>query len=193
MRGVALAMAVSVAVGSAWGQPTEPAPAPAAAPTATPEAAPGPPPAAEQRDPLRADRPELDLPKADVPDYAREDVSLGWTLFRTVVLLGLVVSLIYLTLNVGLRRLLGIASVAGGAKLITVLERVPLDQKRALFVVRAGNEVLLIGGGDAGLALLSKLDAAEVERLRAPPPGGPEVSPFVARLLGKKGPPPAAS
>ncbi len=188
MRGIALAMVVGLLGGVAWSQPAEPAPpSPAPAPSAVPEVSE--PVAAD----LRADKPELGLPKADVPDYAREDVSLGWTLLRTAVLLGLVVSIIYLTLNVGLRRLLGIASVAGGTKLITVLERVSLDQKRALFVVRAGNEVLLIGGGDAGLSLLSKLDAAEIERLRAPPAGGPEVSPFVARLLGKKGPPPAAS
>lgn len=187
MRGVALTLVVGLwgVAGTVAAQtPAEPAPV-AAEPSLAPPVVPPP-------DPARQ-RPELDLPKADVPDYAREDVSLGWTLVRTLVLLGLVVTIIYLTLNVGLRKLLGIASVSGGPRLITVLERVALDQKRSLFVVRAGNEVLLIGGGDGSLSLLSKLDAAEIERLRASPPGGPEVSPFVARLLGKKGPPPAAS
>ena len=56
--------------------------------------------------------------------------------------LGIVVALAYLTLNVGLRKLLGIRTTGGARGLVEVLERVPLDQKRVLFVVRAGDELL---------------------------------------------------
>jgi len=129
-----------------------------------------------------------ELEQATPPDAIDTEMGLGWTLLRTLVVLGIVVALAWLTLNVGLRKLLGIRPVSRGAPLVTVLERVPLDQKRSLFVVRAANEVLLLGGGDAGLSLLSKLDAAEVERLRpATPANSPvQMSPLLMKLLGRK-------
>lgn len=112
----------------------------------------------------------------DAADAATE-LDVGWTLVRTLVALGMVVALAYLTLNVGLRRLLGLKGL-GGARIVTVLERVALDPKRALFVVEAAGEVLLVGGGDGGLTLLTKLDAASVRRLREPGgrslPGSPD-------------------
>jgi flagellar protein FliO/FliZ len=137
---------------------------------------------------------EPELPRSQPPDLAAADLDVGWALLRTMVVLGMVVLLAWLTLNVGLRKLMGIRP-AVGTQLITVLERVPLDQKRALFVVEAAGEVLLVGGGDAGLSLLAKLDKAEVDRLRAAGgEGGLKLSPLVQKLLGRKDvpPPPAA-
>lgn len=145
---------------------------------------------------LRAGQPELDLPKSDVPEYAQEELGLGWALLRTVLVLGAVIALAYLTLNVGLRRLLGIRATPSGRSLVTVLERVPLDPKRALFVVKAANEVLLIGGSETSLELITRLDAAEVEKLRAETGSPPalKLSPFLQKLLGRKdAPPPPAS
>ncbi|MCA9528566.1 MAG: flagellar biosynthetic protein FliO [Myxococcales bacterium] len=44
---------------------------------------------------------------------------------------------------------------------VEVLERVPLDARRSLFVVRAGHRTLLVGVGDgAAPSLLGELDAA---------------------------------
>jgi flagellar biogenesis protein FliO len=81
--------------------------------------------------------------------------------------------------------------------MVTVLERVPLDQKRSLFVVEAAGEVLLVGGGDGSLSLISKLDRAEVDKLRAAAAssrGPAQLSPFLQKLLGRKDvPPPPAS
>ncbi|MBL9037378.1 MAG: FliO/MopB family protein [Archangium sp.] len=99
------------------------------------------------------------------PEFGSE-LDVGGALVRTFVVLGLVVALIYLSLNVGLRKLMGVAPVGSG-RVVRVLERVPLDQKHALFVVRAGNEVLLLGAADNGVQLVTKLDAAEVERIHA--------------------------
>jgi flagellar biogenesis protein FliO len=159
----------------------EVAPAPAEPTTATPPAEP-------VRD-YRVDRPQADPLAVD----GVEDLSLGWTLFRTLVVLAMVVMLAYLTLNVGLRRLLGIKSIASGQAVVEVLERVPLDQKRALFVVKAAGEVLLIGGSDNSLELITRLDAAEVQRLRAKEAPGLQMSPFLQKLLGRKDAPPPAS
>lgn len=129
---------------------------------------------------------EPEIPKADPPELAAEELNLGWTLARTMIVLAMVVALAYLTLNVGLRRLLGIRS-AVGTSVVTVLERVSLDQKRSLFVVEAGGEVLLIGGGESTLTLLAKLDRAEVEKLKsATPPSPVQLSPFLRKLLGRK-------
>lgn len=115
-----------------------------------------------------------------------EELNLGWMLARTLIVLTMVIALAWLTLNVGLRRLLGIRRM-GGTSMVTVLERVPLDQKRSLFVVEAGGEVLLLGGGEGNLSLIAKLDRAELEKVRAPSqPGSVQLSPFLKKLLGRK-------
>jgi flagellar protein FliO/FliZ len=146
---------------------------------------------------LRRDAPDLsDLQKGVAPAELEpvEDLSLGKALFQTVVVLGLVILLAWFTLNVGLRRLLGIQAPQGGPPVVQVLERVALDQKRTLFVVRAGSEVLLIGGSDASLGLITKLDPLDVEKARAlaPQPLKLKMSPFLQKLLGRKdaAPPP---
>ncbi len=129
---------------------------------------------------------EPEIPRSEPPELAAEEFSLGWTLLRTMIVLAMVVALAYLTLNVGLRRLLGIRSPVG-TSVVTVLERVALDQKRSLFVVEAGGEVLLIGGADSALTLITKLDRKEVDKLRAALPSSPvQLSPFLRKLLGRK-------
>src|SRR5206468_186560 len=102
--------------------------------------------------------------------------------------LGIVVMSIYISLNWGLRKMLGIRPASQGGSVISVIERVPLDQRRSLWVVKAANEYLLVGGAEAGLGLIARLDAAEVEKLRAvPPSAGLTLSPFLQKLLLKKG------
>jgi flagellar biogenesis protein FliO len=118
-----------------------------------------------------------------------EPESLGWTLVRTLLLLLAVLGCVYLTLNVGLRRLMGLQGVSAGRQsLVTVVERVPLDQRRTLFVLKAADEYLLVGGGEAGLQLLSKLDTQAVERIRAdrPPANVVPLSPFLQKLLSRR-------
>lgn len=156
---------------------------------AAPVVAPAPPPGPAPHDEAgRLAEPEI--PRSEPPDLAAEELNLGWTLARTMVVLAMVVALAYLTLNVGLRRLLGIRT-AVGTSVVTVLERVSLDQKRSLFVVEAGGEVLLIGGGDSTLTLIAKLDRAEVEKAKASTPASPvQLSPFLRKLLGRRDSPP---
>ena len=138
---------------------------------------------------------EPQIPISEPPELAADELNLGWTLARTMLVLAMVIGLAWLTLNVGLRRLLGIRPTVG-TSMVTVLERVMLDQKRSLFVVEAAGEVLLVGGGDGALSLIAKLDRAEVDRLRAESASGKPVqlSPFLKKLLGRKDvPPPPAS
>ncbi|MGV3623467.1 MAG: FliO/MopB family protein [Archangium sp.] len=139
---------------------------------------------------------EPEIPKSEPPELVGQELDLGWTLFRTMMVLGMVVALAWLTLNVGLRRLMGIKP-AVGSSVVTVLQRVPLDQKRALFVIEAAGEVLLVGGGEGSLSLITKLDRAELDKQRAAQPVSTvQLSPFLQKLLGRKEappPPPPAS
>lgn len=192
----AVALAVFALLGATRAFATEPPPNFVMAP---PEPAPAvvaavpdplvPPPAPEPSTLGRA--PELDL-RQDAPEPPTapppaEDLGLGWTLIRTMVVLGIVIMAIYITLNFGLRRLMGVAAVPRGQAMVQVLERIPLDQKRAMFVVKAGGEYLLIGGADGALQLISKLDAKEVEKSQAQRPPPPlALSPFLQKLLKRR-------
>jgi flagellar biogenesis protein FliO len=183
---------------------TAPAPTPAPAPAATGGQAPAAPSEPATAAPV-APAPQAPTapatgaapatPGSELPDPfapqqpAEEQESLGWTLARTLFLLGAVLATIYLTLNVGLRRLMGLQNVrVGRQSLVTVLERVPLDQRRTLFVLKAADEYLLVGGGEGGLQLLSKLDTQAVERIRAETPRASAIplSPFLQKLLSRR-------
>jgi flagellar protein FliO/FliZ len=153
-------------------------PAVAAEPAVVPDA-----PKAELKQPIS----DIELPKGEPPEVAPvEDLNLGWTLLRTFVVLGIVILAIYITLNFGLRRLMGISAIPRGQAVVQVIERIPLDQKRAMFVVKAAGEYLLIGGGDGALQLISKLDPTEVEKLQQQRPPAIALSPFLQKLLKRR-------
>ncbi len=139
---------------------------------------------------------EPEIPRSEPPDLAAAELDLGWSLVRTLVVLGLVVAIAYLTLNVGLRKLLGLAPMGARKGLVSVIERVALDQKRALYVIKAGDELLLLGSADQTLSLITRLDAKHLEGLAtapAPNPTAPLMSPFLQKLLGRKDAPPPPS
>ncbi|AFE06485.1 hypothetical protein COCOR_05632 [Corallococcus coralloides DSM 2259] len=161
-------------------QAPEQAPAQAPAPAVTGDSA-----ARAKRHADELDR-ELGVPESE---GGEEQESLGWVVVRTVALLGAVLAAIYLTLNVGLRRLMGLQGVpVGKASVVSVMERIPLDQRRTLFVLKAADEYLLVGGGEGGVQLVSKLDRDAVERIRAArPPSSPvSLSPFLQKLLSRR-------
>lgn len=136
----------------------------------------------------RWEDPSIDA-AATATEAEAEPESMGWMLIRTLLVLGAVVASIYLTLNVGLRRLMGLQGTAPGKQtVVSVVERLTLDPKRVLFVVKAADEYLLLGGGEAGLQLLSKLDLEAVERIRAQRPQTNVVplSPFLQKLLSRR-------
>lgn len=165
--------------------PVPDAPAASATPDVAPARAPEPEAARASRHADELDR-ELGIGTAD---EAAEQESLGWVVVRTVALLGAVLASIYLTLNVGLRRLMGLQGVpVGKASVVSVLERIPLDQRRTLFVLKAADEYLLVGGGEGGVQLVSKLDRDAVERIRAarPPAASVSLSPFLQKLLSRR-------
>lgn len=146
-------------------------------------------------------------PEGIDPDQLDErGESMAGTLLRTVLVLGVVLAAIYLTLNVGLRRLMGLGTTGarGNQALVSVVERHAVGPRHALLVVRAGTDYLVVGQTEAGMSLLSKIEPSQVEahavaRAAAPTAQVPALSPFLQKLLARKGdtrqsppPPPAA-
>lgn len=119
---------------------------------------------------------------------------MGWLLLKTLVVLGIVVALVYLSLNFGLRKLMGIKGLGPGvSRAVTVLERIPLDPRRTLFLVKVGDEYLLLGGGENSVNLLTHLDREKLEAfLKAAGPASASLSPFLKKLLSREsGAPPS--
>lgn len=71
--------------------------------------------------------------------------------------LAFVVALTYLILHKGLGRML---KSARSGKLIQIKERVPLDQKNALYVVEIANKTLLLGAGEKGISPICDLTSS---------------------------------
>lgn len=80
--------------------------------------------------------------------------SLAAALAQTLVALAAVCALAWWVLRWAARRGVG-RSPAG---VVTVVDRVTLDPRRTLFVVRVAGKALLLGGSDGGLTLLAELD-----------------------------------
>ena len=146
-------------------------PAPVAPDTvATPSAAAPPAVAAAPRvDPL------FDSPSPEMPGEGT-----GYLLFKTLVVLGLVVAIIYLTLNVGVRKLLRLSPQVGA--LVKVVDRVALEPKKSVLVVQVGGEFMLLGSSESNLSFLTKLDGPGVERALAERVQQPATSGFLDRL-----------
>ncbi len=105
----------------------------------------------------------------------------GIALLQTLLALAAVCILAWVVLRWGSRRGFGIG--LGGGR-VRVLERVPLDPRRSLYLVQVGEKVLLIGGGDgAAPTVLTELDPADL-----PPEPERRAASFadVLKRLGRK-------
>jgi flagellar biosynthetic protein FliO len=79
----------------------------------------------------------------------------GAALLQTLLALLAVCILAWVVLRWGMRRGFGVATSTGRVR---VLERTPLDARRALYLVQVGDKVLLLGAGEGGPpAVLSEL------------------------------------
>lgn len=98
----------------------------------------------------------------------------GIALLQTLFALAAVCILAWVVLRWSARRGLGV-----GRGRVRVLERVPLDGRRALYLVEIGERVLLVGAGEGGApSLLTELDPSELP----PMPEKPSLAELVARL-----------
>jgi flagellar biogenesis protein FliO len=114
--------------------------------------------------------------------------SLATMLVQMVVVLGAVALLAYVLLGKGLPKLLKVEQPLASRRLLQVMDRLMIDQRRAIMVMKMGDAYFLVGSTEHGINLLSRLDPGEVEAAlastrdgaRDPRAGG------LAALLGRR-------
>lgn len=122
------------------------------------------------------------------PQSAPEDShGFGVAFLQMLLVLGGVVAMAYLLLAKFLPKLMRIEPPTAPRRLLTVVDRLPLDQRRSIMVLKMAGQYFLIGAGEGGIELLSRLDAAEVERALAQSEANPR-APLLDSLFGKKPP-----
>lgn len=91
-------------------------------------------------------------------------MSAAGTLLETVLTLvfvtGVAIALLYFV------RRANVARAFGGAELVGQL---PLEPRRAIYLVRLGESVLVVGASEAGLVKLGEVDAASLPEARPTP------------------------
>jgi len=102
-----------------------------------------------------------------------------------LLVLALVVALAWLTLNVGLRKLMKMGPAQTG--LVRVHERLPLEPKKSVYLVEAAGQFLLLGVGEREVSRLGELDPEKARAVLAQRAqvAAPSPKPFWDRLLVK--------
>lgn len=102
---------------------------------------------------------------------------------ETLVTLLAVVALAVLVLYGGRR--LGIGRPTGPLELVG---RLPIDARRAVYLVRVGEVVYIVGASEAGLTRLGELDAKSLPTARAAAsmPAGAAFAEIFARVRGRR-------
>ncbi len=113
-----------------------------------------------------------DVPRQPVPPPVDEELmktlpppSMGAAeligpLAKTMLMLCVVLGIVYLTLYKGLGKLV---ERQNAGKRVKVVERVTLDQKRALFLVEIDGKQMLLAAGEGGVVHLKDVDATTGE------------------------------
>ena len=142
-----------------------------------------------EADRLRQEAEKLErLHAAESVVYEREDdaVSLWPTFVRTVVMLTAVCLLAYLLLGKLLPKILQIEPPSANRRLMKVVDRLALDQKRSIMIIQLGDEFFMVGAAEQNITLMSKLDAEHVERLLAESDGPNPALTRLSDLLGRR-------
>lgn len=108
---------------------------------------------------------------------------LGRYVVETLVMLLGVVALAVLLLSIGKR--FGIGRPSGPLELVG---RLPLDGRRAVYLVRVGETVYVVGASESGLSKLGELPKDGVE-LPKGQPGDAAFRGVLERVLGRTTPP----
>ncbi len=106
------------------------------------------------------------------PDSGRP-ASLWGSLLQMVVVLGGVSLLAYLVLGKLLPKLMRVPSPTGRPRMMRIVDRMPIDQRRSILVVSIGEQYFMVGNSEGGLNLISQLDAETVMHAQANIDPGP--------------------
>lgn len=100
------------------------------------------------------------------PSLPAATTGFGGALAQSLLALVAVCALAWWALRWGARK--GVLPAGSGR--VAVLDRAVLDPGRAVYVVRVGSRVLVVGGGDGALSLLAELREGELPEERPAPP-----------------------
>jgi|GEM_PF-1667682 flagellar protein FliO/FliZ len=105
-----------------------------------------------------------------------------WAFMQTLVALGIVCGVAYVALRVVLPKLggLGLRRPTG---LIHIVDALPLEPRRTLYVIEVNGKYMLVGASEAGLHVMETLDAAAVEKYLAARETSPP--PLLAQAVGR--------
>ncbi len=112
-------------------------------------------------------------------------MSAAGTLLETFLTLALVCGVAFVVLYFAKRA--GLARAFGGVELVGQL---PLEPRRAIYLVRLGAKVLVVGASEAGLVKLGEVDASDLPQGKLPPRTFGDV---LARALTRPNAPPPSS
>jgi flagellar biogenesis protein FliO len=109
-------------------------------------------------------------------------VDFAWMILQTLIALGFVCGLAYVIFRWLLPRLY---SVGPGGGMVRVVERTGLDARKSLYVVEVAGRWLLIASSEAGVQLVSELDAEKAaEAARELEGGRPSFGSDAAAIKG---------
>ena len=107
----------------------------------------------------------------------------GASLLQSVLALAAVCVLAWVVLRMFSRRGFGVGPTGGRVR---VVERIPLDARRMLYVVKVGERLLLLGSGDgASPALITEIDPATMPPVPDAKPVGEAFRDVLARVRGR--------
>ena len=98
------------------------------------------------------------------PASSSSGASFFVMLLQTLMALGLVCGLAYLIFRWVLPRL---AAIPTANSMVRIVDRVGLDSRKSLYVIEVAGRWLLIASSEAGVQLVSELDAATAEEAAA--------------------------
>lgn len=88
----------------------------------------------------------------------------GMLLLQTLLALGAVCLLAYVVLRYGVKRLYGLGKPG---QLLNIVERLPLDPQRSLFLVEVAGRYVLLGTSESGVRFLTDVDGERVAEVLA--------------------------
>ena len=111
----------------------------------------------------------------------------GTSLLQSLLALAAVCVLAWVVLRMFSRRGFGIGPTGGRVR---VVERIPLDARRMLYVVKVGERLLLLGSGDAASpTLITEIDPASLPAVPERKPLGESFRDVLARVRGRSAEP----
>lgn len=128
-------------------------------------------------------------PTADAggEEEAQDLPSLGFAFFKMLLVLGAVCLLAYLSLGKLLPRLMRIQQPIAGRRIMQVVDRLPIDQRRSIMIIKTGQDLYyMVGVTEQGITLLSRLDADDVDTaLETATVEPPKLGRLASTLLGR--------